>query len=1561
MWLFTMELIGRTIHNKYRLTEKITESPLARIYRARDLEGGRDAEITILKRTAISGRIEDAIRFRTEASSAALFDHPNIIRIYDIGEVFELIFIASEFLPGEDLSDRLRRGAIAPEQCLAYMIQLCSALEYAHGKGILHRNLKPEYIRIVNGTLKLSGFGLARIIEFNELMRHCGVEEIFGCIAPEQSGMIKRGVDERSDLYALGILFYRMAAGQLPFTGDTVSSIVYRHVAAVPVPPSQHDGRISASIDRVILKLLEKDPARRYQSARGLIFDMKKIISGEPDFIPGLDDRTTRIDFRTRLIDRDDEFSLIVELYRATWKGVASLCLVSGEAGAGKTRLIEEFRNYVYSAGGVVAGGRCIANETKQPYGPFRDVLDNYLKIFSGYPEGRRSEIRRLLSAGFHDLGSVIITINPSMKEILGECPQLPSRGTERQESRFHGAAARFFHLLSSVENGLVIILDDLQWTDGGSLDILREIIHGGDEYPLMIIGSCRTGGVAENQHLSRFLAEAAERGREPVTISLGQFDRGTMRDFISALLLDEVDQGGDIAEYIGKKSSGNPLYATELVRQLVAEGALSHRGGAWVTDWKVLGSLETPGAEVDIIIKRIHALDAADKGVLSRAAVIGRKFDLELLFRLCAESSEEVVKIIDRAIALHLIEVDPLEKERLLFAHDRVREAFYSDIEEPERQRLHGALAGYIEKTEGIGKGPMLFDLAHHAIEADDRDRAIRYAYPAGVMARASYAFEDAIRYFRKAIQYMESAGMENAGPLLECRAELGSAYVTTGRYDDAIELFNGILPGAADPMLKAHWYSQICNAYYRKGDWNNCEEYAARGLALLGESLSRTRAQAVRGIIAGLAVRLLHVALPFIFVRKSPGPRGDTCRKIIEFFEPLSMAYSLNDPIKLVRAVIRILNLAERHIGPSIELAMTCYGFAGVCMAVPLFGISKKYHDRSLAMNEALGYEWGSAKNRELLGYYHEWTGDFKRGIECFNDGLEIYQRLGDVKERMMILNGLEHCHYYTGDYETARQVNDRYCEIGTEAGDDYAVTAAEIYYSQLCRETGDLDGAEAHAGRSNDLSREKKIWFNYCSSLIEMGCNALERGEPGKAAEFLESARRLHEENNFLRQYVVLVYACLARAYCDDFARNEHSLPPGERRRHLARIRRACRKALSKTRKWPTHHGAALRVAGTGYALAGDHGRARRYFQESLEHCGRTGRRFELALGYYEFGHYLFQAGDAENSRIHLEGAYRIFSDIGARLHAARLRALLGIGEDESEGTSIQRLIEKERESAIQGVIRDVGRISDIDELLNMIISRAIELTGALACYLFILDTAGGKPELRAAKSVQDAGRMEYSREIVDAVFSSGGTVLSDTGEAPVSGSGGSVKSVMCVPIRAGERILGACYLENSLSGTVFSETDARFLSTYLTPAALKIEEMLSRKIDSRETREPEREPSLTKNTEEKLKAVMAYIEKNYYYDISREGLASMVDMSPNHLGKFFKVYTGRKVGDYINKLRVDDAVARLEGTDDSVIDIAFSVGFESLRTFNRAFLDMMNSTPSEYRKKIRSNPS
>jgi AraC-like DNA-binding protein/tetratricopeptide (TPR) repeat protein/predicted Ser/Thr protein kinase len=1562
-----MRLEGTTLNGRYRVESTLGSGGMGTVYLARDLrEGGNTVAVKVLDSSRTSHRIEDIIRFRAEAGAAAGLDHPNIVKVLDLGTLetgyhYPLHYIVMEYLEGRTLQDILAGpDTMELDAAVALVSQVCAALEAVHARGIIHRDIKPGNVILSGERAVLIDFGLARIKEYDREESRSAAGS-FHYIAPEQIRLTRGDIDERSDLYSLGVLFYRLVSGRLPFEGDDINSLIHRHIAMRPPAPSSLRDGVPPVIDSIILRLLEKEPENRYQSARGLAADLKKYQEGHREFMPGLGDRSAKLSYKTRLVGREGELFTLTSLLDCAKRGRGGICFVAGLAGLGKSRLVDEFKKQVYSAGGVFIAGKCFQGHAKMPYGAVSEALGEYYRHFRSLPALTRERISSGVKAGTGELGEIILKINPLMGELLGECRPLVELKSNRESQRFQMVASRFLGDLAAATGFLVVILDDIQWLDNGSFDLLAELINDVGNMPLLVVATYRKDEADANPAAEKLMERALGSPGIASLIELHPLDDRRMREFVSGILLEESPAVDRIASLVSTKSKGNPFHAIEIIKQLEGAGAIRY-DESWSIDQGVLDRTEVPASIVDTVLKRMSLLDDGERSVLAYAAILGKRFDMPLLFRLCgggagspALDEADTVRIVDKAIELQILERSPADPRTHQFVHDRILEAFYGMIPPARRKKLHDAIGADLEAQGTTGGERAVYDLAYHYIMSGNREKILSFAMPAALKAKEQYANEVAIRYLYIIIHLIEETPglMERDGMrALWIRAveNLGEVYHTIGEYDRAIGLFNSILGYKERVEDRAGLYKQISRAYFKKGDWANCERYGKKGLELLGERLP-TSVPAVILSIAREALAQVFYPLGKIIGLAARGNR-DRYERVSWIYLDLGWSYILSDVRKFLRTALRMINIARYRIGASTVLGMAYAIFGSLWMSIGLFRMANRSYEKSLRLRETFNDQWGRGQTLQWLGYSLEWGADFPESLKKFTLGYDIFRGIGDVREMGMCLAGKIHDYTFIADYESAAAALDEYLDISTRTGDDYGISESWTYRTWYCVETGDLDRAGECGLKAFNYSLEKNILFTHCRSSIELGYCYLEKGDYARAVHYLGHARELNESGNYLKPFTVHLYGHLAEALMGELESGSPAGAPAPAKK-LKEIRRLCAKALGESARWRAHRPAALRAAARCAALGGKSARARRLFARAIDEAERMGRRFEAAKTKFYYASYLLRGSGASRAMEYLEESYAACVEMGAELYRTRIAALLGIGDGDSP--SLARVIGREKLASIIKLSNELTSISDMESLLDRVISCAMEVTGAQRAFLFLVDEKTGGLELRMSKNISPGGGPDYSKSIIDEVLSTGRRMI--IANAAVDGAlqdsrsvvVRDLKSILCTPLKLGGRTFGVFYLDNPLASGVFSREEARLIDILFSQTALAVKNLNREESSGTSGRKQAASPA----QEEKIDAVIAFIDLNFTSDITRESLAEQFDMNPDYLGKLFKSARGRKIGDYITELRVSEAADKIRNTDAHIIDIAYSVGFESLRTFNRAFQKIMTLAPTEYR--------
>ncbi|MCK5288957.1 MAG: serine/threonine-protein kinase PknK, partial [Candidatus Omnitrophica bacterium] len=475
------------INSEYKILKKLDESMFSVVYKAFDINRKMDIVLKFLKRDVTSSYIEDVIRFKKEIEAVSKLEHANIIKLYGTGEYNNTLYIVEELLEGEKLSGLLLQGKIFNiNETLEIINQITEALNYIHQFKIIHKDLKPGNIMVQKKNnqyfVKILDFGIAHVIDLSEIKDVDKIVGTFGYMSPEATGIIKKIIDDRSDLYSLGIVFYRLLTGELPFKSKQVNKLLHEQVSSNVIPLTKINQEIPKVLENIVMKLINRDPDLRYQSSKALLYDLHRYENGERKFVIGERDQKIKLTYQTKLIGRDEEFNKIKYLLDNAKKDQGSICLIGGVPGIGKTRLVNAIREYVYEQGyengGLFITGRCFNQQNKVPYQPFKDALNEYInKIERLDEEIKKKEVTRIKSV-LGDLGEIILKFNPNMKKIIDETSYLSTLDPEKENQRFIIALTTFFNNMVKKGQSCILFMDDLQWADEGTLNLLEELIQ---------------------------------------------------------------------------------------------------------------------------------------------------------------------------------------------------------------------------------------------------------------------------------------------------------------------------------------------------------------------------------------------------------------------------------------------------------------------------------------------------------------------------------------------------------------------------------------------------------------------------------------------------------------------------------------------------------------------------------------------------------------------------------------------------------------------------------------------------------------------------------------------------------------------------------------------------------------------------------------------------------------------------------------------------------------------------------------------------------------------------
>jgi PAS domain S-box-containing protein len=649
---------------------------------------------------------------------------------------------------------------------LRLAIGIATALGKLHQRGLVHKDIKPANI-LVNGTtgeVRLTGFGIASRLS-RERQAAEPPETLAGTLAymaPEQTGRMNRSVDSRSDLYALGISLYQMLTGALPFTASDPMEWIHCHIARRPVPPSERLENVPAAISAIIMKLLAKTAEERYQTAAGLEGDLRRCLADWErqgridDFALGRHDAPDRLLIPEKLYGRADEVETLVASFdRIINSGVPELVLVSGYSGIGKSSVVNELHKVLVPPRGLFASGKFDQYKRDIPYATLVQAFQSLVRPLLSTSDAELASWRHALLEALGPNGRLMTDLMPELTLIIGDQPPAPELPPQQAQTRFQLVFRSFIGVFARPEHPLALFLDDLQWLDVATLDLLDDLLTQSDLQHIMLIGAYRDNEVSPTHQFMRKLDAIKAAGGRIAEIRLAPLAREHLGQLIVDALRCEPERAAPLAELVHEKTGGNPFFAMQFLSSLVEEALITfdHDAACWSWD---LDRIHTKGYTdnvVDLMVGKLIRLPAVAQNALQQLACLGNIAEIATLSVVLAISEEQV----DAALW-------PTRRQELVertagtyrFVHDRVQEAAYLMIPKELRVDAHLRIGRLLAAhTPPEKREEAIFDIVNQLnrgasliTSIGEREQLAELNLLAGQRAKASSAYVSALTY---------------------------------------------------------------------------------------------------------------------------------------------------------------------------------------------------------------------------------------------------------------------------------------------------------------------------------------------------------------------------------------------------------------------------------------------------------------------------------------------------------------------------------------------------------------------------------------------------------------------------------------------------------------------------------------------------------------------------------------------------------------------------------------------------------------------------------------------
>src|SRR3984957_12107934 len=685
--------------------------------------------------------------------------------------------------PGGTPLDRLLDRPLDVSHFLRIAIPLASALRHVHERGLIHKDIKPANVLVngATGAVKFTGFGIASRLA-RERQAPDPPETIAGTLAymaPEQTGRMNRSVDSRSDLYALGVTFYELLTGALPFTAADPIELIHSHIAREPIPPGELARAVPAPLSMIVMKLLAKTAEEPYQTAAGVEADLRKCLTawesiGRIDpFQLGLQDASERLIIPEKLYGREGEIATLLAAFdRVVMHGRSEFVLVSGYSGIGKSSVVNELHKVIVLPRGIFISGKFDLRLRDTPHSTLAQAFQGLIQQLQNSQANDIARWRDAIKEAVGNQGRLLTDLIPDLVRLIGPQPTVAVLSPVDAELRFQTVFQRFVGVFARAEHPLVIFVDDLQWLDPATLTLIEYLLLHPDTRHLLIIGAYRDNEVDAAHPLMLKLKDLRQAGAEVDQIVLGPLSIEDINQLLCDTLRRTPDEMWPFAEVVHARSGGgNPFFAGQFLTSLAEERLIEFDplSRSWTWDLDAIVNKRFSDNPVDLMIGRLRRLVPEAQEALKLLACLGSHADFATLAKLRGESDEAMHASFRDAVRAGA--AVPREGSYRFF-HDRVQEAAYALIPTEGRAELHLRIARLLgAETAQERVAEKIYDLVNQLnlgsalISAwPEKVRAAELNFVAGRKAKASTAYAAASTYLAAGITVLSNEGWQRS-----------------------------------------------------------------------------------------------------------------------------------------------------------------------------------------------------------------------------------------------------------------------------------------------------------------------------------------------------------------------------------------------------------------------------------------------------------------------------------------------------------------------------------------------------------------------------------------------------------------------------------------------------------------------------------------------------------------------------------------------------------------------------------------------------------------------------
>ncbi|GBF81828.1 AAA family ATPase [Aphanothece sacrum] len=1127
----------------YQIIEKIYESANSLVYRATLKPDNQFIILKILKENYPTA--SELTRYKQEYEITRSLNADSIVKAYNLQRYENSLAIILEDFGGQSLKLLLSQSQLSLENFLTIAIKTTESLEAIHTANIIHKDINPSNIVYNPQTeqLKIIDFGIATRL-YQEFPTVCSPNQLEGTlayIAPEQTGRMNRGIDYRSDFYSLGVTFYELLSNKLPFETTDLMELVHCHIAQQPLPIHELIPDIPLAVSNIVRKLLAKTPEERYQSAWGIKADLEtclnqlKTLGQISQFPLGSQDIAQKFHIPQKLYGREQEVTQLLTTFEKVSQGTTGMILISGYSGIGKSALVNEIYKPITEKRGYFIRGKFDQLKRDIPYFAIYQAFQYLINKLLSESEITLQTWRKKILEALDNNGQIIIDVIPEVGKIIGQQSPVEQLGGTESQNRFNLFFKRFLGVFCKKEHPLVIFLDDLQWADLSSLNLIEQLMSNPDNQYFLMIGAYRNNEVSPTHPLMHTLEKINQAQVLINEVNLYPLKIQDINQLIADTLSCSTEVSKPLAELIAAKTGGNPFFLTQFLYFLYQENLLVfdhyqsflnseyNQPGYWRWNIKQIKSVSITDNVVELMVSKIEKLDLKTQQILKLAACIGNHFDLEILSIVNDKSQIVTARDLQHSINEGLIIplnnnykvpllwdlVDTSHNSQVSskldstyipykFLHDRIQQAAYSLIPEKEKKQVHLQIGRlFLKNIKENELQNNIFDIVNHLnkgsaliSEQIEKDELAKLNLQAGKKAKTSTAYESALIYFETGSGLLTENSWDYQYKLtLELQVETLEVLYLNIKWERIEELSAIILQKANNILDQVKVYELAILSYYALFQPEKAIDTAVKALEKLGikipkklvsESEIKNRIKqedrSLKLLLKGKSIEDI-AALPIM-----TDPYKLAAMSILQ---PVMTATWTTNFSLFVEIILIQLNLCVKYNNPpQAAVTYACYGML-LCAVIGDIDGGYQFGKLSTTLLE----KYNIPKVEPLVIYlYYAFIWHCK---ECINDNLALEEILNSLQK------GID-----TGNNEYVCYLSLTYCFIKFFGGCDLKQVEEDYRkYTKLI----------------------KKLNQEYSINLMEICRNIIANLRQSNQDKYLLIGNSQDEENRHLEKYI------------------------------------------------------------------------------------------------------------------------------------------------------------------------------------------------------------------------------------------------------------------------------------------------------------------------------------------------------------------------------------------------------------------------------------------------------